>query len=154
MRRLAAVVGLTVAGVSLAGCGTADPVDPGPDPELAMVGTGTAGNLGTVLVDGHGMVLYFSDQDSAGRVRCTGSCTSVWLPALASGGAAPAGAPPGVTVIRRPDTQEWQLAYRGRPLYEFRMDGMAGEVIGNGVRDRFGGTEFTWHVAAVVPAAH
>lgn len=150
MRRIAAV-GLTVASVSLAGCGAAGSP---PEQDPAMIGTGIAAGLGTVLVDGHGMVLYFSDQDTAGQVRCTGDCTSVWAPAVVSGSAVPDGAPAGVTLVRRSDTGRWQLAYRGRPLYEFRMDGMAGEVNGDGVRDRFGGTNFTWHVATVGPTAH
>lgn len=40
------------------------------------------------------------------------------------------------------------MTYEGKPLYTFAEDPSPGEVTGNGFADDFGGTSFTWHVAA------
>ena len=46
--------------------------------------------------------------------------------------------------IKRPDGTR-QVTYDGRPLYRFTEDGGAGKVTGDGFKDSFGGTKFTWH---------
>jgi predicted lipoprotein with Yx(FWY)xxD motif len=40
------------------------------------------------------------------------------------------------------------VTYERKPLYTFAEDPSPGEVTGNGFADDFGGTSFTWHVAA------
>ena len=43
---------------------------------------------GNVLVDSSGQALYASEQETgAGKVMCTGACTSFWKPLTISGGA-------------------------------------------------------------------
>jgi predicted lipoprotein with Yx(FWY)xxD motif len=128
---------------------------------VAACGGGTGGSgttvsardvagVGTALVDAGGRTLYFADQESDGTIRCVGDCLSSWVPLTVSTGTIPsAGA--GVTgvlaTVTRPDGGN-QVTYDGRPLYTFTPDGGAGQSRGNGVRDRFGGTDFVWHAAA------
>jgi hypothetical protein len=48
--------------------------------------------------------------------------------------------------VGRPDGTT-QVTLDGRPLYTFSFDHSAGEVNGDGTKDSFDGTDFTWHVA-------
>jgi predicted lipoprotein with Yx(FWY)xxD motif len=104
---------------------------------------------GTALVDAGGRTLYFADQEADGTIRCVGDCLSVWVPLTVSTGTIPtAGTGVGGTLatVARPDGGN-QVTYDGRPLYTFAPDGGAGRSGGNGVRDRFGTTDFLWHAA-------
>ena len=79
-------------------------------------------------------------------IRCTGSCTSIWMPLTAKGTpSAPAGVQLGT--VMRPDGRT-QVTFNGKPLYLFAEDSSPKSVNGNGVSDNFGGKSFTWHVAA------
>jgi predicted lipoprotein with Yx(FWY)xxD motif len=148
---LATVAGLAVlAAAFTAACGGA--ANGTMTPDAAAVGISSVSGVGTVLVDGHGKALYFTDQDHGVDVRCTGPCAQVWPPAYVSGATVPAGSAPGVGVLRRSDDGREQLAYHGQPLYEFRLDVMAGQVTGNDVTDRFDGVTFVWHAATVTAA--
>jgi predicted lipoprotein with Yx(FWY)xxD motif len=158
--RLAVVAGLAAAGVVLAACGTnPTPTDTGgASAANAAIGTSSVAGVGTVLVDSAGKTLYFSDQDANGTMRCTGDCLGFWIPATASGTSVPRGSIAGLSVLKRADNGQPQFAYQGKPLYEFKMDSMAGQINGNGAHDDFNGTSFTWHAAvasgtAVVPGA-
>ena len=99
----------------------------------------------TVLVNSRGRAVYSPSQEKTGTIKCTGSCTSVWPPVKA--GSAKARRDSGVghlgTVTRSNGRK--QLTYKGRPLYTFKPEG-AGKVTGDGVKDSFGGKNFTWHV--------
>jgi predicted lipoprotein with Yx(FWY)xxD motif len=46
-------------------------------------------------------------------------------------------------VLKRPDGTA-QVTAGGKPLYTFTEDA-PGKVTGNGFKDAFGGTRFTWH---------
>jgi predicted lipoprotein with Yx(FWY)xxD motif len=109
------------------------------------------GGVGNVLVDSKGVALYSPEQESNGMVLCKGSCTSIWVPLTLSAGAKPTAAGQLNTMlgtVHRPGGGV-QVTYNGKPLYTFVEDTSAGMVTGNGVMDRFGGQQFTWHVAAV-----
>lgn len=148
--RLSGLAGLAVVGVMAAACGTGNTAtDNTSGVNNNAVGTSMVSGLGTVLVNSSGMALYFTDQDHGATVACTGGCISVWRPALVNGTSVPSGSVAGVTLVKRSDDGKEQLAYQGKPLYEFTADGMAGQVTGNGARDSFGGTAFTWHAAVV-----
>jgi predicted lipoprotein with Yx(FWY)xxD motif len=99
-----------------------------------------------VLVDSNGAAVYLSDQEKDGTVRCTGGCTSIWLPASAGSvtQAAVSAAGGKLGTVKRPDGSS-QATFDGRPLYRFAEDGGSGKVTGNGVSDSFGGQDFTWH---------
>jgi predicted lipoprotein with Yx(FWY)xxD motif len=132
--------------VALAGCGG------GTGGSGATVSARDVPGAGTVLVDPAGRTLYFTDQDSAGQIRCVAECVSAWVPLTVPSGTIPTGGA-GVTgalaVLARPDGGN-QVTYDGRALYTFAADGGAGKSTGNGVRDSFGGVDFVWHAA---PAA-
>ncbi|HEX3590955.1 MAG TPA: hypothetical protein VHV74_15105 [Pseudonocardiaceae bacterium] len=147
---LPGLAGLAVVGVLAAACGTGNAAtDNMASVNNDAVGTSMVSGLGTVLVDSAGKALYFNDQDHGPTVACTAGCTAVWVPAVVPGTTAPNGSVTGVTVVKRSDDGKEQLAYQGKPLYEFKADSMAGQVTGNGAQDSFGGTAFTWHAAGV-----
>ena len=158
--RLAAVAGLAAAGVLLAACGnsstatgTGGGTGGAPAASNAAIGTSMIGGVGKVLVDRSGKTLYFDDQEANGTVRCTGSCLGVWIPATTSGTSVPNGSVAGVSVMKRKDNGMEQLAYQGKPLYQFKLDSMPGQASGNGAQDQFNGTSFTWHAAVVAGSA-
>ena len=93
-----------------------------------------------VLVDASGMALYTPDCESSAKIRCTGSCTSIWKPVPPSAVPSATGK---VGVTTRPDGSK-QATVAGKPLYTFAQDS-PGAVTGNGVSDAFGGQHFTWH---------
>jgi predicted lipoprotein with Yx(FWY)xxD motif len=116
---------------------------------LAACGGGgsdnTSGKSNTVLADTSGAALYVADQEKDGTVRCTGACTSIWLPvapgsvrqSLASDLGGKLGS------VKRPDGSS-QATFNGQPVYRFARD-HAGTTMGNGVTDGFGGQQFSWH---------
>jgi predicted lipoprotein with Yx(FWY)xxD motif len=111
--------------------------------------------VGAVLVDSQGDALYSPDQESGGKVLCTDACTSIWVPLTVSGGDRPAGSSDvssKLGVVQRPDGSD-QVTYDGKPLYTFVEDPGPRTVTGNGFEDSFGGTSFTWHVAAPGPVS-
>jgi predicted lipoprotein with Yx(FWY)xxD motif len=99
----------------------------------------------TVLADTNGAALYVSDQEKDGTVRCTGACTSIWIPvapgdvsrSLASDLGGKLGS------VKRPDGSS-QATFDGRPVYRFVKD-HAQTTMGDGVSDSFGGQQFSWH---------
>ena len=111
----------------------------------ATVGTEQVAGVGSVLVGADGKALYTPDQEAGGMIRCTGGCTSIWVP-VTPGAAKPTGTGDTgrLAVVKRPDGTR-QVTAGGRPLYSFAED-QQGEVTGNGFGDAFGGQRFTWHV--------
>jgi predicted lipoprotein with Yx(FWY)xxD motif len=106
------------------------------------------GGAGTVLVDSRGNALYSPEQEANGKILCTGSCESEWMPLTASGSSKPTGSADvtgKVGTIKRPDGTE-QVTVDGAPLYTFAEDGGPGQVTGDGFADQFDGNNFTWHV--------
>jgi predicted lipoprotein with Yx(FWY)xxD motif len=107
--------------------------------------------VGNVLVDSKGMALYSPQQEAGGKVMCTDSCTSIWVPLTLSGSGKPTGSS-GVAsklgTVDRPDGAV-QVTYQGKPLYTFAEDASPGTVTGNGFQDQFGGRQFDWEVASV-----
>jgi predicted lipoprotein with Yx(FWY)xxD motif len=154
-KRLAAV-GLLAA--VLAGCGSSQ----GSGSSAGVAASGSTGTLvsvthvdgvGNVLTDGQGAALYSPQQEADGMIRCTGSCAAIWVPlTLPAGETAPTGATAidsKLGTVQRPDGRT-QVTFDGKPLYSFVED-TPGAVTGNGLTDRFDGTSFTWHAAAVGP---
>jgi predicted lipoprotein with Yx(FWY)xxD motif len=143
-----------VAGAGIAG-GTAYAATSGHQTVgAAVVSTRTVHGLGTVLVNSSGRTLYFNTEEVNGKILCTGACLGFWFPATTSSSAAPkltVNLPGKLSTIRRPGTKEIQLAYEGKPLYTFRLDGSAGQAKGNDFTDHFGSMTFHWR--AVVTTA-
>jgi predicted lipoprotein with Yx(FWY)xxD motif len=99
-------------------------------------------NGASVLVDSAGKALYAPAQEKGGKIMCTGSCTSIWMPLTIASGK-PTG-PGNLGTVKRPGGK-LQVTAGGRPLYTFAQD-QTGTVNGNGANDMFGGRSFTWHV--------
>lgn len=103
---------------------------------------------GTIYTDASGMALYTPEQETSGKIKCTGSCTSIWIPLKAPANGSPTEAPGvhgSLGVITRPDGTR-QVTLNGAPLYRFFQDSTPGTASGNGIMDSFNGVNFTWHV--------
>jgi predicted lipoprotein with Yx(FWY)xxD motif len=141
---LAAALGLAACGGSNDSNATAASPPMGGE----TVGVSDISGAGTVLVDSQGNALYTPEQEASGKILCTGSCLSEWMPLTASGSSKPTGSAD-VTAklgtVKRPDGTE-QVTVDGGPLYTFAEDGGPGNVTGDGFVDQFDGNSFTWHV--------
>lgn len=97
----------------------------------------TASTVGQYMTDPKGMTLYTFDKDTAGVSNCSGQCSVLWPPYVATN--APSSLPTDITTIKRADGS-MQYAWKGMPLYYYEKDKNPGDTTGNGV----GGV---WHVA-------
>src|SRR5436309_118715 len=100
---------------------------------VATIQLKKVGNLGKVLVNGHGQTLYLFEKDKHGKSACYGQCAKFWPPALTTGkanaGSGVKGSLLGTT--KRKDGKS-QVTYNGRPLYAFSGDSKAGQAKGEG----------------------
>jgi len=153
IRTYSALVVLTAAAVlALSACGGSDTGGAAAGAASAgqTVSTATVDGVGEVLVDSQGDALYSPDEETGGKVLCTGSCVSIWAPLTLPVGASPtAGADlrTKLGIVQRPDGAQ-QVTYDGKPLYRFVEDPGPGTVTGNDFSDSFDGKDFTWHVAS------
>jgi predicted lipoprotein with Yx(FWY)xxD motif len=93
--------------------------------------------LGTVVVDGHGMTVYFFDNDTAnsGTSACTGACLTNWPPVTTSSSTPAADGVTGTLgTITTPDGK-MQVTLQGLPLYTYAGDKAPGDVTGQGVKN-------------------
>ena len=94
-------------------------------------------SLGTVVVDGQGMTVYYYDKDTkgSGTSACEGECAAAW-PAVHAASAEPEveGVTAEVGTITGVDG-ELQVTVDGRPVYTYAADQAAGDVSGQGVND-------------------
>lgn len=101
----------------------------------ALVKVATDAKLGKILVDSKGMTLYLYSRDELGKSNCYNQCETNWpiLRPPASGaptGAADIGGTLGV--IDRTDGTK-QVTYNKIPLYYWKDDKAAGDVLGQAV---------------------
>jgi len=88
-----------------------------------------------------GRTLYDLTADTPTSTACSGSCTTIWFPLLATG--APSSATPlPHQVSALTDANGQQVEYDGHLLYTFSGDTAAGQAQGEGIQS-FGGI---WHV--------
>jgi predicted lipoprotein with Yx(FWY)xxD motif len=112
------------------------------------------GKTETILVNGHGLPLYFYKPDTAAKSLVSGTLAQLWPP-LTSAAPAAAGLNGKVTVLM--DSHGDQVTYNGHPLYTF-ADDHADQVTGQGVEDFFVATPglatiSTSSTAGTAPAA-
>jgi predicted lipoprotein with Yx(FWY)xxD motif len=107
----------------------------------------SVGGVGTVLVDAQGAVLYTNDQDNGSKIACTGQCLTEWTPLSAPSGGQPTSADSALQA--KLGVTNGQVTFGGMPLYTFVEDG-PGQATGDGFKDSFDGTTFTW-TAATAP---
>jgi predicted lipoprotein with Yx(FWY)xxD motif len=171
MKRLLAPAIISAAALALAACGS----DDGDSGSAAAANTESASapespattsagstptvsvteieELGPVLTDGEGRVLYVSDEEAADpEVVCTDACEEFWAP-MEAGSEASTGASgvTGLDVFERPDGT-MQVTHDGLRLYTFTLDD-PGEATGEGLSDTFDGQRFTWHAVVVEETA-
>lgn len=91
--------------------------------------------------DEDGFTLYTFDNDPINDSACAGDCINAWPPLLADAGAV-AVAPLSIVTLSNGNTQ-W--TYKGKPLYFFVNDLVAGDINGDEVGDVF-------HIASQTPA--
>jgi predicted lipoprotein with Yx(FWY)xxD motif len=112
-----------------------------------------AGRTETILVNAHGLPLYFYRPDTAARSLVTGSLAQLWPP-LTSAGPTAAGARGRLAVLN--DANGHQVTYNGHPLYTF-ADDHASQVTGQGIQNFFvatpGLTPIAGPPAGTIPAA-
>ena len=96
-------------------------------------------NLGYVLAEANGQVVYtYSKDKKGGPATCTGSCASKWPPATGTPQAGPADRFPGTFTVVKGAGGVQQIAYNGKPLYTF-AGAKPYSTAGNG-------TDGLWHV--------
>jgi predicted lipoprotein with Yx(FWY)xxD motif len=143
MKRLLVIAAAIAAAVTLVACGGGS--GGGSNSNASTVSAKQIAGAGSVLVDSKGRALYASDQETHGKVLCTGACNSFWEPLTVSGGLPKnSSVADELGVIKRPDGAR-QLTYDGKLLYSFTQD-RPGKVTGDGFKDAFGSQQFTWHV--------
>ncbi len=91
---------------------------------------------GGVLTNAAGMTLYTFDKDAGGKSACNGPCATNWPPLMAAADAKASGE---WSIITRADGSK-QWAYKGKPLYNWSKDTMAGDMKGDNFNN-------LWHVA-------
>lgn len=95
-----------------------------------------------LLTDKNEMTLYVFDKDSEGQSNCYQQCATNWPPYLAQPSDAKS---KGFSKISRKDgSQQW--AYKGSPLYYWKMDQQSGDATGEGI----GGV---WHTVKLKSGA-
>ncbi|WP_345751460.1 COG4315 family predicted lipoprotein [Microbacterium rhizophilus] len=147
---------ILLAAAALTGCSSADdggddaapttaettPAESAPAEESAAPEGGAASlatadsDLGTIVVDGQGMVVYQFDSDTqgSGASTCEGQCLDAWPPVHGDGTAAVDGISGELGTITGVDGQP-QLTLNGWPLYYYAGDTQAGQTTGQGVGD-------------------
>lgn len=104
------------------------PVDATAALALAMADS----SLGSILVDGNGMTLYLFTNDSPNTSACTGQCLVNWPPLLGEPTAGMGVDASKVGSFAREDGS-MQATYNGWPLYYWKADTKAGDVLGQDV---------------------
>jgi predicted lipoprotein with Yx(FWY)xxD motif len=131
--------------ITLTGCGgddgggetAAEPTETSSAPAEDAVLATAESDLGTIVVDGAGMTVYYFDKDTpgSGESACSGECLVNWPPVTAdSDSPAVDGVTGEVGTITRDDGTT-QVTLEGRPLYLWVQDKAAGDVTGQGVGD-------------------
>ena len=149
-RRAALTPGLVLAATAalVAACGSsgASGGGSGSPASANVVSARQVSGVGTVLVDSAGLTLYSvkTPSEANGNIKCTGTCTTFWIPVTASSvSQGSSGLPGKLGIVHRPDGKT-QVTYNGMPLYTFKLDTAAGQAHGNNYTDSFDGTTFTW----------
>ena len=89
---------------------------------------------GALITDTKGMTLYmFERDDQPEKSTCVGPCAQVWPPLVAAADAKPE---PEWTIFARADGSK-QWAFRGKPLYRYSRDVLAGDTNGDGVQNQW-----------------
>lgn len=142
-KRLAlSLAAASLAAIGLAGCMSSASPQAGGETTAGSAGSSgdalatASTSLGTIVVDGRGMTVYYYDKDTPNETTstCTGQCIAAW-PAVTTTSANPSvtGVTGKVGTINAPGGQK-QLTLDGLPLYTYAGDQAAGDVNGQGLQ--------------------
>jgi predicted lipoprotein with Yx(FWY)xxD motif len=135
-RVIIAGIGLAAAaaagGISAASAASS-PAAAGQNTAVHTAQAAVAGKPETILVNGHGLPLYFYRPDTAANSLVTGGLAKLWPPLIS---ASPAATGVGGKLAVVKDAHGDQVSYNGHLLYTF-ADDHAGQVTGQGVEDFF-----------------
>jgi predicted lipoprotein with Yx(FWY)xxD motif len=153
MKRITPLILIALAAAALTACGSssqqAQKLAAASPAVNQTVSLAKVSGVGQVLVDSKGFALYSPKQDSSAMIRCTGSCTAIWVPLTVSGKPTADSSVAGkIGTVMRPDGKT-QVTFDGKPLYTFVEDNSPKTVNGNGASDQFGGEHFNWKVVSV-----
>jgi predicted lipoprotein with Yx(FWY)xxD motif len=91
------------------------------------------GDLGTLLTDSQGRVMYLFEADKSDKSTCSGACAQAWPP-VTTDGAPQAGSGIKASLLgttKRSDGST-EATYNGHPLYYFTGDQKPGQAAGEG----------------------
>ena len=91
-------------------------------------------SLGSILVDGKGMTLYLFTKDTKNTSNCSGPCLVAW-PALYGTPTAGKGVDDSKLGSFSRTDGSTQATYNGWPLYYWKSDAKAGDVLGQKVNN-------------------
>lgn len=103
-------------------------------PAATATVTVAATDLGDILVDGSGNVLYMFMPDEQGASVCYDECANNWPPLVGEVGAGDGIDGSLLGSVARDDGSE-QVTYNGWPLYYFAADAEPGDTNGQGIND-------------------
>lgn len=114
---------------------------PAPLPVVKTASVSISGASKTVLVDAaNGLTLYVESTDAGGKIACTGGCVANWPALFVPTGSTVLTGGPGVTgrlgQITDSDGKQ-RVTYNGWPLYHYVKDQVPGDVLGNGLANRW-----------------
>src|SRR3954451_15266060 len=141
MKRITPLILLAFAAAALTACGSSSqqaqkPAAASPATTVALA---KVSGVGQVLVDSKGFALYSPKQDTSRTIRCTGSCTAIWVPLTVKGSPTGDSSVAGnLETVIPPDGRK-QVTFDGKPLYTFVEDNSPKTVNGDGASDQFGG---------------
>ena len=130
---MAAVGGITAASAGGSPASSRPPPSQRRGATVRTASATVAGKTETILVNGHGLPLYFYRPDTATKSLVTGGLARLWPP-LTSAAPAAAGVSGKLAVLN--DAHGQQVTYNGHLLYTF-ADDHAGQVTGQGVQNFF-----------------
>jgi len=97
-----------------------------------VIAAAEASGVGTVLVNGEGLTLYYLKTDAHTEVTCTGDCAQTWPPDLVTAVPDAAALSGQLGTIANP-AGGTQLTYEGWPLYTYAGDSAPGQANGEGI---------------------
>lgn len=100
----------------------------------ATISVGSVPDLGRVLVDSGGFMVYDFHKDKGSESACYGPCAKAWPPVLTEGAPQPSnGASSSKLGTTKRKDGTVQVTYAGWPLYRFVEDKKPGDAKGNDV---------------------
>ncbi len=134
---------VALSAVALAGCSAASPTPAASSAATSSASAPASGSelatatssLGTIVVDGHGMTVYFYSKDvkGSGKSACMGGCLALWPAVRASSGTPKVDGVTGTVGTITRDDGTLQVTVDGMPVYSYAQDSKAGDVNGEGI---------------------